>query len=370
MGAVCSDQNSRPNPVALMYRSDYSRLDEPHAENSHLEQSIPTTYFRHRDSKLSISRRVRRSPVLYNCENDETVFSIPKRFSPRSFAGKKAVPRSQRLSSCESCQDLDDCEKKKMVKKILEPILINNVRRIVNDSVEELFKNIASSSNLISDCQSEAAKHRGQVNDSSPTNHTVNSLEMQNSKVSSNLSTIKVKSEDSIEIPSWKLAWNQGENLKFFSDQSSCTSDLTPRVIGSTNEFSIWGPPSCRREANMGVSMIKLGKFPSARRPDLDQTSVGQNPSKLMSRDERCLGVNDTGAELVRNEQLMLTDEKSITKLAGDAKICFGESIQFENQHVSKILTPVPAAGIPQIIRNKTGKTISSVKTEAKIKGY
>jgi len=231
---------------------------------------------------------------------------------------------------------------KKMLKQVLEPIVLDNVRRIVNDSVDELFKSISSSSNVVSNCQSQPAKHRGQASYSSPTNHSVNSLEMQNNIVSSRPTASKLKGEDSAEIPGWKLAWNfnQDENLEFFSDQSSGTSDLSPGFKGSNHGFNVWDP-SCRRSAGMKrVSVLKLDTFQSD--ISLDQTEVGLNSSKPTSGEERCLGVNDTGAEKVRKIQTILTDEKSITKLAGDAKISFVESITLENQHGSKILTPLP----------------------------
>jgi len=332
MGAVCSDEHSHRHSFALMYGTECNRVDELSAENDHFEQNSSNYYIRHRDSKVSSRKRLHKSPVLYNRENDETGLSIPKLLSPQSFAAEKAEPQSLRLRSHERGQNLNYNETKEMVKKALEPILIDNVRRIVNDSVDELFKSISSTSNFVSSCQSQATKHRGQASYSSPTNHSVNSLEMQNNKVSSRRTPYKFKGEDSAEIPSWKLAWNQDDNLKFFSDQSSATSDLSPGFIGSTHEFSVWDPSSCRRGAGMErVSVLKLDTFHSD--ISLDQTEVGLSPSKPTSRDERCLGVNDTGAEMVRKKQTILTNEKSITKLAGDAKISFGESITFENQH-------------------------------------
>jgi len=368
MGAVCSDDHSCRHSVALLYGTKYNMHDELPAENDHFEQSRSNDYSRHRNFKGSLRKRLRRSSALYTSENDETVFSIPKQQSRQSFAADKAEPQSLRLRGRESGQDLYDNETKMMVKKALEPILINNVRRIVNDSIDELFRNISSSSNFDSPHgKIQAAKHKVQVNDSSITNHGVNSLEMQNNKVSSRLSVSKLKGEDSPDIPSWKLAWNQGENIEFFSDQSSGTSDLSPGFIGSTHEFSLRDPSSCRRNAGMErVSVIKLGTFHSG--ISLDKTEVDLNPSTPTSGEPRCLVVNDTGPEKLRKQRTILTDEISIIKLAGDAKISLGESIKFENQHVSKIVTLVPD-DIAQSLGNKTLKTNSSVETQAKIKG-
>lgn len=309
MGGACSCADTNKNPISFFYSPDrLAATEDLHREDRGLKKVAYTISSQKSQDRARQALVSNRSP---NIESGSPNLSI----SIPPFCEEKKQTTSRGLCACKkeitASGGDDDSVAKKMIREILEPFVNKKVRELVNNSVNELFENVATSpngiQNVIQAQYSSQIAERSQKDDSSAEQNSSNRVV----KISGKFLQPKGHKVNS----SWKSTSIEYLTDGAFADSFSESSN----AIGSVDrqkQFNIGPQPGLDTEAHgivASISSIRLDELPSPEDAENTTGCHGRNIKSPLPDDQQpYFGIGPEKVESEQMKETMFSSKKSL----------------------------------------------------------
>lgn len=270
---MCADANERPYPNAYLFKKTSSSSKDFFIDEDNIKHFFSPKTFHTEDQK---EKRVHLAHFLDPDQKYMTRYGRSALSTASQVSSRIKLPDLQ-SEMIRNKNGLSNQDAKKMIKKILEPIIVRKVREIIDQSVDELLMKVKTTPETLS----QSSTLSSQISEK---NYSYVSCE--NSYFNEKLTDIgsdwasvhEVKSEIKVPSPTCELMLEQPSNLDIAEEES----DLSMELLHSENDgFS----DSFTNSGTIvrSVSSIRIVHVPSTLiseelQPKLDK-SIGTRPT-------------------------------------------------------------------------------------------